>query len=272
MKNYGEEKGMNMELWPEGAPYALGNEDEDRPDLTPYILRGEAEPKACIIVCPGGGYAKRAPHEGGPVAEWLNSIGISAFVLKYRVAPNRHPAPLTDAQRAIRYVRSHAGEFGVDPDRIGILGFSAGGHLAASAGTHYDAGNPDAADPIDRSSCRPDLMILCYPVVSFCEFRHQGSLNNLLGKDAPEELIRLMSNELQVTEDTPPAFLWHTTDDPGVPVENSLLFAAALRKHRIPCELHCFETGRHGLGLAAEHKQAFAWTGLCERWLRLRGF
>ncbi|MCC2683765.1 MAG: esterase/lipase-like protein [Paenibacillaceae bacterium] len=253
---------MKMELWPEGAPYALGNEDEDRPDLTPFVLSGVAGPTACIIV----------PHEGNPVAEWLNSIGISAFVLKYRVAPNRHPSPLTDAQRAIRYVRSHAEELGIDPGRIGILGFSAGGHLAASAGTHYDAGNPDAADPIDRVSCRPDLMVLCYPVISFYEFRHQGSLNNLLGKDAPEELIRLMSNELQVTEDTPPAFLWHTTDDAGVPVENSLLFAAAMRKHRIPCELHSFETGRHGLGLAAEHPQAFAWTGLCERWLRLRGF
>jgi len=263
---------MFIPLWSGRAPYALGDEEEDRPELTPFLLDGSDGPKGCIIVCPGGGYARRAPHEGEPVAEWLNGIGISAFVLKYRVSPYKHPAPLADAQRAIRHVRHHAAEYRIDPNRIGILGFSAGGHLAATAGTHFDAGDPQAADPVERVSCRPDLMVLCYPVISFGEYRHQGSMNNLIGEDAPQHLRELLSNELQVTADTPPAFLWHTSDDPGVPVENSFLFAAALRRHRVPVELHCYESGRHGLGLAKDHPQAHTWTALCELWLRKRGF
>jgi len=266
-RNHGRKTMDSIPLWPEGTI----PENEEIPRLTPYLL-DKKEPHAAVIVCPGGGYARRAAHEGQPVAEWLNRIGIASFVLDYRVAPSKHPAPLSDAQRAIRYVRSHAEEFGIDPNRIGILGFSAGGHLASSAGTHFDSGNPNASDPIERASCRPDLMVLCYPVITFSEYRHSGSMVNLLGEDAPEELRRYMSSELQVTPDTPPAFLWHTSDDPGVPVENSLLLAAALRRNGVPFELHSYESGRHGLGLAQEHPEARTWPDLCELWLRRRGF
>jgi acetyl esterase/lipase len=260
---------MSIYLWPENVPYALGQAEEDRPRLVPYIVESN-KPTAAVIVCPGGGYARRAAHEGDPAAEWLNSIGISAFVLHYRVHPYKHPAPLSDAQRAIRYVRSHAEQWNINRSQIGILGFSAGGHLASTAGTRFDNGNPEAADPIDREQCRPDLMVLCYPVISFGEYRHQGSMNNLIGADASEELQAAFSNELQVTKDTPPTFLWHTSDDASVPVENSLLFAAALSKYNIPFELHSYESGRHGLGLAAEHPQAYTWTNLCELWLKKR--
>lgn len=262
---------MTFELWPEGAPYAQGTTLEDRPRLTPYLVES-GEAVGAVIVCPGGGYGMRAAHEGEPIAQWLNGIGIAAFVLDYRVAPYRHPVPLGDAKRAIRHVRHHAASFGVDPGRIGILGFSAGGHLASSTGTHYDGGDPQAADPVERVSSRPDLMVLCYPVISFGEFGHRGSQRNLLGEDAPAELVELLSNEKRVNGDTPPTFLWHTSDDEGVAVENSLQFAAALSRHKVPFDLHCYESGRHGLGLAADHPEAHTWTRACELWLRKRGW
>jgi len=263
---------MSVPLWPDGAPFARGDQDEDRPELIPFPAMNGKDPASAVIICPGGGYARHAPHEGQPVAEWLNSIGISAFVLKYRVAPYRHPAPLTDARRAIRYVRFYANEFGIDPHRVGILGFSAGGHLAAAAGTQFDYGDAHAADPIERQSSRPDVMILCYPVITFLEYRHHGSMANLLGEHPPFALREQLSLERQVTSDTPPTFLWHTSDDEGVPVENSLLFASALSRHRVPFELHSYESGRHGLGLAQDHPQARTWTRLCELWLRRQGF
>lgn len=262
---------MSMLLWPNGTPNALGEEQEDKPTLVPYLVEG-SEPTAAVIVCPGGGYARRANHEGEPVAQWLNSLGISAFVVHYRVAPYRHPNPLMDAQRAIRTVRSRANEWNIDPNRVGILGFSAGGHVAGSAGTHYDAGRPDAEDPIERESSRPDLLVLCYAVISFGPYAHKGSLTNLLGESPDPSLVELMSHELQVTEDTPPTFLWHTADDASVPVENSLLFASALSRNRVPFELHVFESGRHGLGLAAEQHGVRAWTDVCASWLQQRGF
>lgn len=262
---------MKMELWPEGAPLAAGNETEDRPALTSYLVKGDA-PTAAIIVCPGGGYVRRAPHEGEPVALWLNTLGISAFVLDYRVAPYKHPAPLTDAQRAIRTVRSKAAEWGIDPNRIGILGFSAGGHVAATAGTHYDAGDAGSADPIERVSSRPDCMVLCYPVISLTQHTHQGSRLNLAGEDAGEELCKLLSNELQVTADTPKTFLWHTSDDMSVPVENSLMFAGALSRCKVEFELHSYMSGRHGLGLAETHPEAHTWPQLCGMWLKRIGF
>lgn len=262
---------MRVELWPEGAPYAAGNEREDRPALMAYLVERK-EPSAALIICPGGSYAKRAPHEGEPVAEWLNSLGISAFVLDYRVAPYKHPAPLADAQRAIRLVRSRAAEWGIDPARVGILGFSAGGHLAAAAGTLYDSGKPDAQDPADRESSRPDLLVLCYPVISFGEYGHQGSVENLLGHNPAEKDVTQLSAERQVNSDTPPAFLWHTSDDPAVPVENSLLFASALSRHKIPFELHSYMSGRHGLGLAETHPEARTWPNLCGLWLKRMGF
>lgn len=263
---------MRLELWKEGAPLARGNDLEDQPGLTPYLVDGREGPAPAVVVLPGGGYGMRAYHEGEPVAKWLNGLGVSAFVLDYRVAPYRHPAPLLDAQRAIRTVRQRAEEWGVDPARIGILGFSAGGHLASTAGTHYDAGNPESEDPVERESCRPDYMILCYPVISFGEFRHHGSRVNLIGEEPEEALIRLLSSELQVTADTPPTFLWHTTDDEAVPVENALLFTSALRRCGVPVELHSYVTGPHGMGLAEEHPEAVTWTDLCARWMRRMGY
>lgn len=263
---------MRIEMWPEGAPLAQGTELEDRPAITPYLVEGAAEPLPAVVVLPGGGYAMRADHEGKPIAEWLNTLGVSAFVLDYRVGPYKHPAMMWDAQRAIRYVRHHAAEYNVDPNRLGILGFSAGGHLASTAGTHYDAGNPEAADPIDRQPCRPDFMILCYPVISMGEYRHDGSRTNLLGGSPSEEMIQLLSNELQVTPDTPPTFIWHTSDDGAVPVENALMFASSLSRCKVPFELHSYMTGQHGLGMAQDHPEAVTWTDLCARWMRRLGY
>ncbi|MDF2925927.1 MAG: esterase/lipase-like protein [Paenibacillaceae bacterium] len=262
---------MRIELWPEGAPYAHGNDKEGLPAITPYLAEGAEGPVPAVVVLPGGGYHTRAPHEGEPIAKWLNTLGISAFVLDYRVAPYKHPVPLNDAQRALRHVRSQAEAWKVDPSRLGILGFSAGGHLASTAGTHYDRGDSASADPVERFSCRPDFMVLCYPVISLGEFRHDGSRVNLVGEDATEELVRLLSNELQVTEDTPPSFIWHTSDDPAVPVENALMFASALSRNKVQFELHSYMTGRHGLGLAADHPEAQTWPDLCARWLKRLG-
>lgn len=244
---------------------------EHIPAIIPYVIDTQ-KPTGAVIVFPGGGYSHRAYHEGEPVALWLNSIGISAFVLEYRVSPYRYPYPLLDAKRAIRYVRYHAKEWNIDPDRIGVLGFSAGGHLASTVGTHFDLGDANSDDPIERISCRPDAMILCYPVISFGEFRHDGSMRSLLGDNPSQDMITLLSNETQVTADTPPTFLWHTANDSGVPVENSLLFASALSKNKVPFELHVFPDGRHGLGLAQEHPQVKVWTKLCEKWLKSIGF
>lgn len=243
------------------------------PVMEPFLHPdGPDTPRGAVIVCPGGGYNHRAQHEGAPVAEWLNAIGLHAFVLHYRVAPTRHPGPLSDVRRAVRHVRQFSAEWGVKPDRIAVLGFSAGGHLAASAGILWEPGQEDAADPVERISSRPDGMILCYPVVSFGEYRHPGSLACLLGDNPPEELIRDMSLETRADAATPPAFIWHTADDAKVPVENSLLLAGALSRAGVPFELHVFPHGRHGLGLAREHEQAKSWTGLCRVWLEKNGF
>lgn len=262
---------MSLLLWPQGTPNALGNEAEDLPTLVPYLVEGGA-PTAAVVICPGGGYARRADHEGEPIALWLNSLGISAFVVHYRVAPYQHPNPLSDAQRAIRIVRSRAKEWNIDSARVGILGFSAGGHLASASGTHYDSGRPDAEDPIEREGCRPDLLVLCYPVISFIAYPHTGSRNNLLGDPADPQLVKLLSSENQVTDQTPPTFLWHTADDQSVPVENSLMFASALSRHKVPFELHVYESGRHGLGLAEEQVGVRAWTDACAIWLAKQGF
>jgi acetyl esterase/lipase len=273
-----------MPLWPLGVPGSKGTDStKDIPTLTSWLPKSEIATGAAAVVCPGGGYGMLADdHEGKQVAEWLNSVGIAAFVLKYRLGPRyHHPAMLDDAGRAIRTVRARSSEWGIDPHKIAIIGFSAGGHLASTAGTHYDAGRPDATDPIDRVSSRPDRMILVYPVIALATpYGHSGSLRNLLGENPSPELVESLSNERQVTKETPPTFLAHTNADAGVPAENSLLFALALRKAGVPVELHLFERGQHGLGLGggiAKFKVApdpafQAWPKLCETWLKNQGF
>jgi acetyl esterase/lipase len=212
-------------------------------------------------------------HEGVQIARWLNSIGVAAFVLKYRLGPRyHHPAPLNDAQRALRYVRANAGKLRVDPARLGIWGFSAGGHLASTAATHFDRGNPAAAETIDRMSSRPDFVILGYPVISFTtEYAHQGSRRFLLGENPDPQLVESLSNEKQVTAETPPTFLFHTNEDQGVPPENSVLFYLALRKAGVPAEMHIYEHGRHGVGLAPTDLALSSWPHRLADWMYGRG-
>jgi pectinesterase len=260
-------------LWPDGAPGAAGNEAVDIPTLTPFLPLKEKATGAAIIVCPGGGYSHLADHEGAPVAQWLNSIGITAFVLKYRLgARYHHPAPLQDAARALRIVRSRAAEWKLDRERVGILGFSAGGHLAATLATHFDSGQANAPDPIERLSSRPALAILIYPVITMRDKTHAGSKKSLLGDNPPAELVTLLSNEEQVTKDTPPTFLVHTMTDTAVPVENSLMFVAALRKAGVPLEFHLYERGPHGFGLGRDDPILSTWPARCADWLRVHGF
>jgi len=257
-------------LWPDGAPGALGTEAVDKPKITVYVAPADRATGAAVLVCPGGGYRiVAADHEGKQVALWLNSLGVSAFVLQYRLGERyRHPAPLQDAQRALRVVRARAREWGVDPRRLGILGFSAGGHLASTAATHFDDGRPDAADPVERESSRPDFAVLCYAVISMVDpVTHAGSRQNLLGDPADPALVELLSNERQVTARTPPTFLWHTADDTAVPVANALLFFEALHRAGVPAELHVFPHGRHGLGLAPGDPVVSQWPALCARWM-----
>jgi len=261
-----------IKLWPNGAPGALGSAPDDIPTLTPFIPKDKVNGSA-VIVCPGGGYQHLADHEGRPVAEWLNSIGITAFVLKYRIGPKyHHPAPLQDAARAVRLVRARASEWKIDPKRIAVLGFSAGGHVASSIGTHFDSGQPGAADVIDRVSSRPDLLVLIYPVITMGEFTHEGSRKQLLGDNPTADMVKLMSNEEQVTKETPPTFLVHTANDAAVPVENSLRFAEALRKMGVPFELHVYERGKHGFGLAPDDPILSTWPSRAAAWLHLQGF
>jgi len=261
-------------LWPAGAPGAQGTAAEDQPSLTPFVLPKGSGSGTAVVVCPGGGYLHLSmDKEGYQVAKWLNTIGVSAFVLQYRLGPRyRHPVELQDAQRAIRMVRSRAAQYGLQPDRIGIMGFSAGGHLASTAGTHFDAGNADAAEPVDRVSSRPDFLVLCYPVISFTSFAHAGSRQALLGNNPDPKLVENLSNELQVTAQTPPTFLFHTTTDSTVPVENSVMFYSALRKAGVPAELHIYERGPHGVGLAQTDPALSSWPGRLADWLRVHGW
>ena len=262
-------------LWTKGAPEAVGTTPEDVPTLTIYRPADGMSNGAAIVICPGGGYGHLAEgHEGREVAAWLNTLGVTGCVLKYRLAPRyRHPAPIQDAQRAIRLVRSRAEEWKIDPQRIGIMGFSAGGHLASTAGTHFDLGNPEATDPSDKVSCRPDLLILCYPVISLSSpYTHVGSRNNLVGANADAKLLDGLSNEKHVTRETPPTFLFHTSNDSAVPAENSLLFYMALHARGVPVEMHIYEQGRHGVGLAAKDPLLSSWPKRCAQWMDGRGF
>ena len=249
-------------LWENGAPGALGNEDIDKPSLTIYPAYGRNVSSAGVIIFPGGGYGALAMnHEGRQVANWFNALGVTSFVLKYRLGPRyHHPIELGDAQRAIRLVRERAHEFGLSPDRIGVMGFSAGGHLASTTATHFDGTD------------RPDFVILGYPVISFTSpYTHKGSVRNLLGDNPDPKLLEDLSNELHVTAQTPPTFLFTTSADTGVPAENSIAFYLALHKAGVPAELHVFEKGPHGVGLDLGDPALGEWPTLLANWLRGRG-
>ena len=252
-------------LWKEDAPYTQFSPLQAQPSVTEYAVPGS---RGAVIVVPGGGYCMKADHEGAPIAEMLNPAGVSAYVLDYRVKPCHMLAPLADAKRAIRLVRSMGYE------KVAILGFSAGGHLTCTAATLYDAGDPDAADPLERLSSRPDAFIPCYAVVSFGAFTHRGSRESLLGQENADnwELVRKFSNELHITPDTPEAFIWHTAADQAVPVENSLNLALALSAQGVPYEMHIFPQGQHGLGLAEEFEDVKQWVPLLQKLLVLRNY
>ena len=262
-------------LWEHAAPGALGTADEDRPTITVYPPLDATRSGTAILVAPGGSYTMLASnHEGRQFANLFNGMGVTAFVLKYRLGPRyHHPIELGDAQRAIRWVRAHAQQYGYKPDRVGMMGFSAGGHLASTAATHFDRGKSDPSDAIDRMSCRPDFLILGYPVITMLPpYAHEGSVANLLGPNASTELRKQLSNELNVTPQTPPTFLLSTTADTAVPPENTVEFYLALRKAGVPAEMHVFERGPHGVGLDLEDPVLGVWPTLLTNWLRERGF
>jgi acetyl esterase/lipase len=260
-------------LWTGAAPGALGSDDTDVPAVTVYLPRTVAPNTPAVIVCPGGSYrALASNHEGRQVASYLNSLGVAAFVLRYRLGPRyHHPIELGDAQRAIRLLRSHAADWRLDPSRIGIVGFSAGGHLAMTASTKFDGGAADAADVVDRANSRPDFAVLGYPVISMVEeWTHKGSRTNLLGDNFDPELAKSLSGERAVTKDTPPTFIFQTTEDATVPAENAVHYYLALRKAGVPAEMHVFEKGAHGVGLANDDPALSEWSKLLANWLRGR--
>lgn len=262
-----------MSLWEGQAPGALGDGEDDRPTLTLYQPSESHMPATAVIVMPGGSYQWLATnHEGRQVANWLNAMGVTAFVLKYRLGPRyHHPVELNDAQRAIRMVRARAKEFRVAPDKIGVLGFSAGGHLASTTITHFDSGDPQATDAIGRASSRPDFAVLAYPVISFtADYTHRGSRDALLGPNPPERLAKELSSESQVTTQTPPTFLFSSSTDTVVPPENAVAFYLALHKAGVPAELHIFERADHGVGLGLNKSGIGQWGTLMIEWLRER--
>jgi len=253
----------------------LGISKVQNPDITVYLPAARHATGQAVVICPGGGYwALAYDWEGTDIARWLNSKGIAGIVLKYRLPTSKsnivpYLSPLLDAKRAMRLTRWHASEWNIDTARIGIMGFSAGGHLASTLGTHFDYGDPGATDPVDRISSRPDFMILIYPVISFTQkFTHTGSKNALLGEKPDPELVKYYSNELQVRDDTPPTFLVHAGDDDGVPVTNSLAFYQALYAKGIPAEMHIYPKGGHGFSLAIGQGPLEHWTDCCIEWLR----
>jgi len=265
-----------LPLWEGKVPGALGETPKDIPTLTPFLPEKPAAARAAMVICPGGGYGGLADHEGSHYAKFLNEHGIAAFVLKYRLGSSgyRHPIMLNDVARAVRMVRARATEWNIDPTKVGIMGSSAGGHLASTLLTHFDTGNAEAADPIDRQSSRPDLGVLCYAVITMGEFTHKGSKKNLLGDNPSEELVTLLSSELQVKANTPPCFIWHTWDDSVVPVENSMQFASALRKNKVPFDIHVYQKGAHGMGLGikGDPEKSHPWTRDLVFWLKAQGW
>lgn len=262
-------------LWPSGAPGALGSADTDAPAIYVFLPTAPNPTKTGVVVAPGGGYQHLAMEkEGFAVARWLNQQGIAAFVLRYRLGPQyHHPIELGDAQRAIRMVRAHAAEYGIEKERLGMWGFSAGGHLTATAGTQFDAGHPDATDPVDHESSRPEFLVLSYPVITLMDpAAHTGSRKYLLGDNPDPGLVRSMSAETRVTADTPPTFLFSTTDDKTVPIANSVMFYDALVKAGVPVEMHIFQHGAHGAGLASANPDLSVWPSLLIQWMRERGY
>jgi acetyl esterase/lipase len=266
---------VQVKLWPQGAPGTPPTKPENEPVLLMSAPSGNAITKTAVIVIPGGGYGHLAmDHEGTQIAEWFNSLGITAFVLKYRMRAtgHMHPVPMMDGQRAIRTVRARAAEWELDPSKIIVLGFSAGGHLASTLATHFDAGKTDDPDPIERASSRPDFLVLCYPVISLtADFAHAGSRSNLLGDNPDPGLLKNLSNETQVTPQTPPTFIFQTNEDKPVAAENCLLFYSALRRAGVPAELHVYERGPHGVGLAKNIPGTRTWPNRLRDWMEAHG-
>ncbi|MFK8113038.1 MAG: alpha/beta hydrolase [Rubripirellula sp.] len=269
----------NEPLWPNGAPGSTETGIGDVPELM-FTQVESTTPTAAVVILPGGGYGGHAmDHEGYQFAEWFKSMGVTSAICTYRLRGkgNRgkgygHPYPMQDAQRAIQTLRSRAKELNIDPERVGVIGFSAGGHLCSTVSTHFSDGVADAEDPIARVSSRPDFAILCYPVISLGKpHTHKGSQRNLLGENPDVKLIEFLSNELQVSERTPPTFLFHTVEDKAVPIENAIEYFSACRGHGVPIEMHVFPNGRHGLGLAKDTPGASVWPDLCADWLRRIG-
>lgn len=250
---------LSLPIWPEGAPDCKGDGPEHAPWLE--VFRAPNPTGAAVLVCPGGGYNHRAAHEAAPVALWLNTLGVTGIVVHYRVAPYKHPQPLNDVSQAMRITRARAGEWGIDPQRVGVLGFSAGGHLAATLSTHYE------------KDTRPDLSILLYPVITLGHpSTHTGSRNTLLPDPQDQKMVDLLSNEKHVTSDTPPAFIFHTYEDQAVPVANAMVYADALNRAKVPFEMHIYTQGSHGVGLATNNPILATWTTLCANWLSTRNF
>lgn len=261
-------------LWGKTIPYwneDFIEENQTKPRI-PSVTAYPSKSKSAVIVFAGGAYAFRAEHEGKGYADFLNSIGVTAFVVDYRVAPYKHPAQISDAIRAVRYVRHNADKYGIDKDKVAVMGSSAGGHLAASVSVHYNKKMYEETDETDSEDCRPNATILCYPVIDMFEYRHDGSRQNLIGERALHADKELMSLYKHITADTPPAFIWHTSSDQAVPVENSLMYADALSKVQVPFEMHIYPVGPHGLGTAPELPHVAQWTRSLDNWLKLIDF
>ena len=262
---------LRLSIWPGDAPLGDGKTEKVEVPITVHLPEAGLATGAAMVVCPGGGYGGRVVEgEGHGIARWLKAHGIAGVVLEYRLPGGNYYRPMLDAQRALRVVRSHAAEWKLDPRRIGIIGFSAGGHLASTVGTHFDAGDAQSADPVERLSCRPDFMVLVYPVITMGEKTHGGSRNNLLGPSPSAKLMEFLSNEKQVTDRTPPAFLTHARTDAVVPVAHSRMFYEALKAHGIPAEFQEFPKGDHGYN-GYKGEEWDAWQKRSLEWLGERG-
>lgn len=270
-----DEGTSRIPLWTNRAPHATGTGEVDIPTITVWRSPSKNTLRPAVIICPGGGYGGLATnHEGKDPAEYLTKLGIQAFILRYRHAPQyKHPVPLLDCQRAVRWVKANAEKYQVHPDKIGIWGFSAGGHLVSTASTHFTPADPDNPDPLERPTSRPDFAILCYPVITMePPITHSGSRRNLLGENPDPALVKRLSNHLQVDSKTPPTFLFHTREDKAVVLQNSELYADALKKAGVEHELVVFEKGPHGVGLGGSDPVLSQWPKKLESWLRSHAF